>query len=100
MFACRLHYMRHVYRHAIMSLPRTTTVQQALLCLVAQLFMFSSEVACSPSDASLTSTHLSSAGVLEEAEFYNITSLIKLLKDNIRERDCRTSQVCWKHHAV
>lgn len=31
--------------------------------------------------------------MLEEAEFYNITSLIKLLKDKIRDRDCKTSQV-------
>ncbi|KAB0401457.1 hypothetical protein E2I00_009241, partial [Balaenoptera physalus] len=35
--------------------------------------------------------------VLEEAEFYNITSLIKLVKDKIRERDSRTSQVPVKH---
>lgn len=31
--------------------------------------------------------------MLEEAEFYNITSLIKLVKDKIRERDSKTSQV-------
>ncbi|KAA8581708.1 hypothetical protein FQN60_003289, partial [Etheostoma spectabile] len=40
---------------------------------------------------------LAEEGVLEEAEFYNITSLIKLLKDKIRERDCKTSQVPVKH---
>ncbi|GAA6079546.1 BTB/POZ domain-containing protein KCTD5a, partial [Tachysurus ichikawai] len=36
---------------------------------------------------------LAEEGVLEEAEFYNITSLIKLVKDKIRERECKTSQV-------
>ncbi|CAG04373.1 unnamed protein product, partial [Tetraodon nigroviridis] len=40
---------------------------------------------------------LAEEGVLEEAEFYNITSLIKLIKDKIRERDCKTSQVPVKH---
>ncbi|KAK2836656.1 hypothetical protein Q7C36_014525 [Tachysurus vachellii] len=35
---------------------------------------------------------LAEEGVLEEAEFYNITSLIKLVKDKIRERDCKTSR--------
>ncbi|XP_056432393.1 BTB/POZ domain-containing protein KCTD5 isoform X1 [Gadus chalcogrammus] len=40
---------------------------------------------------------LAEEGVLEEAEFYNIPSLIKLLKDSIRERDCRTSQAPVKH---
>ncbi|CAJ0921165.1 unnamed protein product [Ranitomeya imitator] len=40
---------------------------------------------------------LAEEGVLEEAEFYNITSLIKLVKDRIRERDSKTSQVPIKH---
>ncbi|XP_040110503.1 BTB/POZ domain-containing protein KCTD5 isoform X1 [Ovis aries] len=40
---------------------------------------------------------LAEEGVLEEAEFYNITSLIKLVKDKIRERDSKTSQAPVKH---
>ncbi|XP_048846955.1 BTB/POZ domain-containing protein KCTD5-like [Brienomyrus brachyistius] len=36
-------------------------------------------------------------GVLEEAEFYNITALIKLIKNRIRERDTQTLQVSMKH---
>ncbi|KAK6311668.1 BTB/POZ domain-containing protein KCTD5-like [Coregonus clupeaformis] len=40
---------------------------------------------------------LAEEGVLEEAEFYNITSLIKLIKDKIRERDCKTVQLPVKH---
>uniref|UniRef100_A0A672MS62 BTB/POZ domain-containing protein KCTD5-like n=1 Tax=Sinocyclocheilus grahami TaxID=75366 RepID=A0A672MS62_SINGR len=40
---------------------------------------------------------LAEEGVLEEAEFYNITSLIKLVKDKIRERDCKMAQLPVKH---
>ncbi|NXR11668.1 KCTD5 protein, partial [Semnornis frantzii] len=40
---------------------------------------------------------LAEEGVLEEAEFYNITSLIKLVKDKIRERDSKICQVPVKH---
>ncbi|XP_023672283.2 BTB/POZ domain-containing protein KCTD5-like [Paramormyrops kingsleyae] len=40
---------------------------------------------------------LAEEGALEEAEFYNITALIKLIKDRIRERDTRHLQVSMKH---
>lgn len=33
------------------------------------------------------------SGILEEAEFYNITELIKLVKDRIKERDAKQNQV-------
>ncbi len=36
---------------------------------------------------------LSFEGVLEEAEFYNITPLIKLIKERIVERDSKATQV-------
>lgn len=37
---------------------------------------------------------LAPAGVLEEAEFYNIASLVRLVKERIRDNENRTSQVC------
>ncbi|XP_076856491.1 BTB/POZ domain-containing protein KCTD5 isoform X2 [Brachyhypopomus gauderio] len=40
---------------------------------------------------------LAEEGVLEEAEFYNITPLIKLIKERILERDSKASQVPPKH---
>ncbi|KAI8512290.1 PREDICTED: BTB/POZ domain-containing protein KCTD5-like [Branchiostoma belcheri] len=40
---------------------------------------------------------LAEEGVLEEAEFYNIRSLIKACKDRIRERDVRRSQAPVKY---
>ena len=35
---------------------------------------------------------LAEEGVLEEAEFYNITELIKLVKERVKERDAKQSQ--------
>ncbi|KAM8730406.1 BTB/POZ domain-containing protein KCTD5 isoform 4-T4 [Acanthopagrus schlegelii] len=40
---------------------------------------------------------LAEEGVLEEAEFYNITPLIKLIKERIVERDSKATQVPPKH---
>ncbi|XP_024140895.1 BTB/POZ domain-containing protein KCTD5 isoform X2 [Oryzias melastigma] len=40
---------------------------------------------------------LAEEGVLEEAEFYNITPLIKLIKERITERDSKATQVPPKH---
>ena len=34
------------------------------------------------------------AGVLEEAEFYNITELIRMVKERIQDRDAKQNQVC------
>lgn len=40
---------------------------------------------------------LAEEGVLEEAEFYNITDLIKLVKERIRERDAKQNQTYMKN---
>uniref|UniRef100_A0A673KYS3 BTB/POZ domain-containing protein KCTD2-like n=1 Tax=Sinocyclocheilus rhinocerous TaxID=307959 RepID=A0A673KYS3_9TELE len=40
---------------------------------------------------------LTTAGVLEEAEFYNIASLVRLVKERIRDNENRTSQGPVKH---
>uniref|UniRef100_A0A8B9HRZ8 Potassium channel tetramerization domain containing 5 n=1 Tax=Astyanax mexicanus TaxID=7994 RepID=A0A8B9HRZ8_ASTMX len=41
--------------------------------------------------------NLTEEGALEEAEFYNITSLIKLIKEKIRERDAKITHTPVKH---
>ncbi|NWR97156.1 KCTD2 protein, partial [Motacilla alba] len=40
---------------------------------------------------------LAEEGVLEEAEFYNIASLVRLVKERIRDNENRTSQGPVKH---
>ncbi|KAI8797587.1 BTB/POZ domain-containing protein KCTD5 [Biomphalaria glabrata] len=40
---------------------------------------------------------LAEEGVLEEAEFYNITDLIKVVKDRIAERDAKLNQTFMKN---
>nr|CAB3262137.1 uncharacterized protein LOC100178023 [Phallusia mammillata] len=40
---------------------------------------------------------LAEEGVLEEAEFYNIADLIRLVKEQIRDRDCKVLQPPGKH---
>ncbi|PVD37970.1 hypothetical protein C0Q70_00572 [Pomacea canaliculata] len=40
---------------------------------------------------------LAEEGILEEAEFYNITELIKLVKDRIKERDAKQNQTYMKN---
>ncbi|XP_061837160.1 BTB/POZ domain-containing protein KCTD2 isoform X1 [Nerophis lumbriciformis] len=41
--------------------------------------------------------NLAEEGVLEEAEFYNIASLVRLVKERIRDNENRTSQGTVKH---
>ncbi|KAI1886720.1 hypothetical protein AGOR_G00198700 [Albula goreensis] len=41
---------------------------------------------------------LAEEGVLEEAEFYNITPLIRLIKERILERDCKATQQAPPKH--
>nr|XP_033788726.1 BTB/POZ domain-containing protein KCTD17 [Geotrypetes seraphini] len=40
---------------------------------------------------------LAEEGVLEEAEFYNITSLIRIIRERIEEKDAEVTQVPPKH---
>lgn len=42
-----------------------------------------------------TSLMLPTIGVLEEAEFYNITDLIQAVKERIAERDAKQNQVSY-----
>lgn len=37
-------------------------------------------------------------GILEEAEFYNITDLIRLVKERIKEKHVKMSKVNWEIH--
>lgn len=50
-------------------------------------------------NSNLRAVFLLFPGVLEEAEFYNITPLIKLIKERIVERDSKATQVVFQSHA-
>ncbi|XP_043923953.1 BTB/POZ domain-containing protein KCTD17-like [Protopterus annectens] len=41
--------------------------------------------------------NLPEEGILEEAEFYNIASLIKLVKEKLKEKECQALQMPAKH---
>lgn len=45
----------------------------------------------------MINTGLAEEGVLEEAEFYNITELIRLVKERINLRDTHVSKDSKKH---
>lgn len=58
-----------------------------------QLFRPRSGIILIPPCTDLSLLLAPSSGVLEEAEFYNIASLVRLVKERIRDNENRTSQV-------